>query len=473
MNTPSQKRLQIKADVITLICVFFFIVLIAMLSNPHTGGAALGLIFPMLFVGLLHLILGPVAISAAIATKRFGRNSWIFGYYLFFLVAVLSYAGIFRSISHYVSESWERSERASEYALYVTIEQGDTQEVARLLEAGADPAYCFQSVRDYRMRSPLQYAIELGEWEHERRLLGAGDPPRPRSGIVAALLDYGADPNGVCIDQNGNAGLPPVLLALKKPDEQILDLLLHSGADLDPLPNYSALVMAIAGERYRLPVDSFEIKNQRKRLDAGNVYTVITRLLEAGADVNALQNGTPLQWAVAVGDVRLVEQFLAAGADPDGIVPEGKAGLPPILLALKRPDEQILNLLLKSGADPEPLPNHSALVVAIAGKHYQRLPDNSYQVNKRRDRLDAGKVYPIITRLLEAGADVNGLQDGATPLHWAVAVGDVRLVDKLLAAGADPDIKDRSGRSSLDWSIDTDVPEIKKRLESHKHLPPS
>ena len=348
MHTPSRKRLQIRADVITLICIFCFIVLIAMLSNPHLGGAALGLIFPMLFVGLLHLILGPVAISAAFATKRFGRNSWIFGYYLFFLLAVLSYAGIFRSISHYVSERWERSEHASEYALYVAIERGDTQEAVRLLDAGADPAYCFQSIRDYRLHSPLQYAIELGFWERTRHRQEAVDLPR----IVSILLDYGVDPNGVCVDQKGRAGLPPVLLALKKPDEQSLDLLLDSGADLDPLPSYSALVMAIAGNNYRLPSTPYEVKNHR-------------------------------------------------------------------------------------------------------------------------DRLDAGKVYPVITRLLEAGADVNDLQDGATALHWAVAIGDARLVDQLLAAGADPDIRDRSGRSSVDWSIDTNVPDIKKRLESHQHPPPS
>jgi len=192
-----------------------------MLSNPHLGGAALGLIFPMLFVLLLHLILGPVAISSAIATKRFGRNSWIFGYYLFFFLAVLWYAGIIRSISHYVSDNWERSERSSEYSLFVAIEQGDTQEVARLLKAGADPAYCFQSSREYRLHSPLQYSIELGVWERTRHRQGAGNLPR----IVAILLDHGVDPNGACVDRRGKAGLPPVLLALKMPDEQILDLL--------------------------------------------------------------------------------------------------------------------------------------------------------------------------------------------------------------------------------------------------------
>lgn len=351
MHTTTQKKLQITADVSTYICAFFFIFLVFILANPPSGGAALGLIFPLLFVVFLHLILGPVAIISAIATKRFRRNIWIFAYYLLAFLMALWYAGLFRSISHHVAENRERDEHASEVALFVAIEQGDTQEVERLLKAGADSSYCFQSLREYRLHSPLQYAIELGVWEHERHRQGGGDPPRQRSGIVGILLNKGIDPNGICVNQRGKTSLPPVLLALKRPDEQILDLLLHSGADLNPLPNHSALVMAIAGDNYSLPSTPFAAKN------------------------------------------------------------------------------------------------HS-------------------------DRLGAGKVYPVITRLLEAGADVNALQNGATPLHWAVAVGDLRLVDQLLEAGADPNIKDSYGRSSVAWSIRSNVPEITKRLKSQNHNPP-
>ena len=48
-----------------------------------------------------------------------------------------------------------------------------------------------------------------------------------------------------------------------------------------------------------------------------------------------------------------------------------------------------------------------------------------------------------VALLLERGADVNAMPGRGTPLHEAALRGDRALVDLLLAAGADPTIRDR------------------------------
>src|SRR5260370_36657709 len=60
---------------------------------------------------------------------------------------------------------------------------------------------------------------------------------------------------------------------------------------------------------------------------------------------------------------------------------------------------------------------------------------------KRRDQK-------LFAALLRARADVNAAQaDGATPLAWAVHLGERGMADALLDAGADPNAADEYGGS--------------------------
>ncbi|MDE2677979.1 MAG: ankyrin repeat domain-containing protein [Gemmatimonadota bacterium] len=66
---------------------------------------------------------------------------------------------------------------------------------------------------------------------------------------------------------------------------------------------------------------------------------------------------------------------------------------------------------------------------------------------------------PLLTTLLEAGANVNAQSNiGATPLHVAAIVGAANtestdvVTPLLLAAGTDPIARDAKGRTPLDYA---------------------
>lgn len=69
----------------------------------------------------------------------------------------------------------------------------------------------------------------------------------------------------------------------------------------------------------------------------------------------------------------------------------------------------------------------------------------------------------LVELLIACGADVNALNAyGLAPLHLAARYGYEPIIDRLLAAGAKLDLRDREGGLAADYAVD---PELAKRLE--------
>ncbi len=94
---------------------------------------------------------------------------------------------------------------------------------------------------------------------------------------------------------------------------------------------------------------------------------------------------------------------------------------------------------------------------------------NSMQVTALHAAL-AGPAPDITAALIEAGADVNAVQqDGATPLHEAAAIGNLALVQLLLEHGADASARDAKQRDAAAFAHEgghTAIVELLARLVS-------
>ena len=318
---------------------------------------------------------------------------------------------------------------------------------------------------------------------------------------MAALIRAGAK-----INLTNNYGVTPLALAAQQGNPAVLDLLLKAGAKPNDPVNFvnagetplmtaarSANVDAVKTlARAGADVNAKEAWSGQTALmwaAADGDSAMAATLLELGADLHARSNGgtTPFHFAVRKGDMRTVQTMLAAGAD----VNDKRSGdfATPLLIAIINGHEDLVDVLLDKGADPNTEGGTTALTntgsKASEVKITLKTPsfrdqlrdvgtegDNGRNNNWGRPLFAAVHVanwyvsdeliivnidrLRVIKSLLEHGADVNGRNTdmeprwsgarhrrrlvGATALLQAAKSADVEAMKLLLANGADPKI---------------------------------
>jgi ankyrin repeat protein len=160
----------------------------------------------------------------------------------------------------------------------------------------------------------------------------------------------------------------------------------------------------------------------------GGNKSIITQLLEKGADVNAATRDgwTPLYEASRNGHVDVAKLLLEKGADVNAATRDGWT---PLNRASSNGHVDVAKLLLEKGAD----------VNAADGDGWTPLNEAS-----SNGHVDVAKL------LLEKGADVNAAtRDGWTPLNRASSNGHVDVAKLLLEKGADVNAADGDGWTPL------------------------
>ena len=154
-----------------------------------------------------------------------------------------------------------------------------------------------------------------------------------------------------------------------------------------------------------------------------------------------------LTQAARLGDSAAVRSILDEAAKDDI---EGKEGAVALIWAASRNDAEMVDLLLKAGADPKGTNDFGATALYSAA---------------------AANADPVIVkRLMAAGANPNsGLMSGETPLMQASRLGNLETVRALLEAGADPNAQEKNGgQTALMWAASESHPAVTEELVRHK-----
>jgi ankyrin repeat protein len=155
----------------------------------------------------------------------------------------------------------------------------------------------------------------------------------------------------------------------------------------------------------------------------------IEYVVKKGGNVNQLdKNSTPLILAASIGNLVAVKWLLAHGAKPDLEVSNGNI---PAHAAIGGGYPEILKALVAAGADPKRLTKFGFSWMHAATANNNMLP------------YVAKYGIPI---------DIVNPQTGMTPLFYSVALGRDYSSVWLLQHGANPDTKDKRGKTMYDYA---------------------
>jgi len=328
--------------------------------------------------------------------------------------------------------------------IHEAAKQGDTRSVEAFLAAKPE----LLDSKDHYGRTPLHWAA----WHGHTKL-------------AEALIARGAD-----LKVTDKSGATPLHFAVSHERRETCELLLARGAD--PNSTYEAL------ERWT----PLHLAVHRRNKE------IITVLIKRGADLNvrSKDGGTPLHVALRWGDTDTAKLLLEHKAEVDlcaacalGRMEQAKAGLAaegeqvivkrvldwtPLHWAARYGHIEIARLLLSKGADAKAsssgwTPLHSAGACGSV-PCIRLLLDAGADVNAAsqdggRTALDLaaqGSHVEAVKELLAKGARLDAHWDHrGTPLHRAAERNDRKLVEILLAAGAD--INSRTRREQFGGEV--------------------
>jgi len=356
-----------------------------------------------------------------------------------------------------------------ESSLSEAIQAGDRQAIQKLLK---DPAAVKATEADGT--TPLHWAVRADDIETSKALLNAG-------ANASAANRYGVTPLSLAA-VNGNAALIEALLA--------------AGASANTVVSKGQTVLMTAARtgnpaaarvliEHGADVNAHESQLGETALmwaASENQAEVVTLLASRGADINARSstiqfpkdrfglegvltilphgNWTPLMYAARDGGVDAARALAKAGAEVNATDPDGTTAL---ILAIMNAHYDTAIAILEAGADPN-ITDKAGMAALYAAVDMSSLGE-VYGMPPRKVN-DTLKPTDVMSRLIAKGAVVDALLKsptlqrnhtpgegqlgaGTTPLMRAARNGDFAAMQILLAAGADPTLKQPRGTTAL------------------------
>jgi ankyrin repeat protein len=317
--------------------------------------------------------------------------------------------------------------------LYIAAERGDPEILQQLIAAGANV-----NARSRDRGPALEIAVKEKRLEAVRVLLAAGADPHAAL-YLAAEKAWARGMNlllaaGAPVDEYARGvflGGTPLHFAVIAESPEAVNVLLAAGA--------SQLVKSRESNLYsgRTPLCLAHEWLWRNRAKGSEIFK--TLIAHAGSDIDAMagKEGCGLfDEAATKGDVVTVSALLKAGAASHG------KGSEPLITAAVHGQVEIVKLMLDAKVDL-----NSADARGYTALHSAFVTGNGTPPQENWAQ--------IARLLLGAGANVKTvIANGNTPLHDAVRrQWPVEIVKLLLAAGADPNLRNQENPSHTPLSL--------------------
>jgi ankyrin repeat protein len=338
----------------------------------------------------------------------------------------------------------------------------------------------------YTMYSAKQSLKELDIVFSEQKFIDkacAGD-----EGAVLLFLKAGINVQAIAVPSKSDGIAKGALhCAAYKGQPMLVKALLLNGADPNLLDDEGNTVIYYAVRSAKL-----------YQSDKKEVIDILTQLVAKGANVNISgKNGLPIVFAAQSGSIEILDFLLTKGADPKAAGENGqtllmalsshnnrknfseletrirswvkggvdvnatnKAGQTALMLALSSRNQDLVQLLLELGANPNIGDQNGQFPIYVAMNDpelFQLLVSKGADVNIKNGRYTllhqaiVNNNQRIVQLLLsQKGVDINGkTDDGETAVHLAVMRRNQMLLQQLLASGADANLTNRSLQSPL------------------------
>ncbi|HEX5000828.1 MAG TPA: ankyrin repeat domain-containing protein [Terriglobia bacterium] len=365
-----------------------------------------------------------------------------------------------------VASASAASAHGADNALLAAVKKSDSATVRRLLQEGTSA-----NVSEVDGSTALHWAVEADDVEMIRLLLRAGADAKianrygmtplhlaavnGNAAVIRDLLDAGADPNAVLPE-----GETVLMTAARTGSAKSITLLIERGAKVDAREKWygeSALMWAAAENH----ADAVSVLLEHGAPVDARSTLLKTANRRAGQNILSLGNWTPVMYAARENALDAGRALIKARADLNLTDPDGATAL---VIAIINANYEFASLLLDAGADPDIVDSDAGMGALYAAVDMHRLAVGHGRPNPQPVGLMTA--VDIVRKLLAKGADPNiklkkaimqrhhtagdsALGQGATPFLRAAKSGDIAMMRALVEGGADPGIAMPSGVSAL------------------------
>jgi ankyrin repeat protein len=318
---------------------------------------------------------------------------------------------------------------------------GNTDAIRVLLDHGAR----LNTKETWGDTTALMWAVSEHHAAAVKLLIDRGADVNARSKFVPSTTGRGfegttpvAAKPGQAAEEYASGLLTPLMFAAREGDLESARLLVTAGANVNATDGdgKDALGLALFNGSYEVASLLIDHQANVNQADAQG----FTPLFWA-VDRRNMETAPNFPWMVTTDPLPLIEKLLNAGANPNAVVnntPRARMreGSPRIVFATAimraafSGDLETVKLLLSRGADPHiPSRDRETTLMAACGTGF---------INGYSKGRSAAERLAVVKLLVELGEDVNAADNyGITPLMVAANLGEVPIIQYLIDQGAD------------------------------------